>query len=66
MVLRPLTQLPPDADVLFVPDELVHAAQAEAPGARVMPLALSAPHQPAFDDIVNRPLVREFPDRHSR
>jgi mannitol-specific phosphotransferase system IIBC component len=54
VVLRPLTQLPPEADVLFVPDALVEAAQAAAPGARVMPLALSAPHPPAFDDLVQQ------------
>lgn len=54
VVMRPLAELPPDVDVLFVPDQLVETAQHVAPGAQVMPLALSAPYQPAFDELLQQ------------
>ena len=52
VVLRPLSQLPPDTDVLFVPAELVQAAHQVAPAeARVMPLNASTSRQPAYDEL---------------
>ena len=54
VVMRPLTQLPPDVDVLFVPDVLVESARQAMPGARVMPLALTEARPPAFDELLQQ------------
>jgi mannitol-specific phosphotransferase system IIBC component len=52
VVMRPLGQLPPDVDVLFVADELVESARQTSPEAQVMPLHLTQVHQPAFDELL--------------
>lgn len=54
VVMRPLDQLPPDVDVLFVADELVESARQVAPEAQVMPLDLTQVHQPAFDELLQQ------------
>lgn len=51
VVMRPLSQLPPDVDVLFVADELVESARQILPEALVMLLDLTQVHQPAFDEL---------------
>jgi hypothetical protein len=50
--MRPLTELPPDIDVLFVSQELVEAAQRAQPGAVVLPLVLNSAYQASFDDLL--------------
>ena len=55
VVLRPLSQLPPDTDVLFVPGELLEAAQqAASEAAWVAPLDAAKTHQVVFDELVQR------------
>ena len=54
VVMRPLSQLPPDVDVLFVADELVESARQILPEARVMLLDLTQVHQPAFDELLQQ------------
>jgi mannitol-specific phosphotransferase system IIBC component len=52
VVLRPLNGLPPDVDLVFVPEEMQAAAQQAVPGARLMPLVPDASHQPAYDELL--------------
>lgn len=54
VVLCPLTQLPPDVDVLFVSDQLVESARQVKAEVCVMPLILSGTHQPAFDELLQQ------------
>ncbi len=55
VVLRPLSQLPPDTDVLFAPAELLAAAQQAAPEAAwVAPLDAAATQQAVFDELLQR------------
>jgi hypothetical protein len=55
VVLRPLNQLPPDTDLLFVPTGLVEAArQVAPPTARVVPLTASTAQQPAYDELLKQ------------
>jgi mannitol-specific phosphotransferase system IIBC component len=54
VVMRPLSQLPPAVDVLFVADELVESARQILPEAQVMLLDLSQVHQPAFDELLQQ------------
>lgn len=54
VVMRPLSQLPPDVDVLFVADELVESARQILPEAQVMLLDLAQVHQPAFDELLQQ------------
>jgi hypothetical protein len=55
VVLRPLNQLPPDTDLLFVPTGLVEAArQAAPPTAWVVPLTASTAQQPAYDELLKQ------------
>jgi hypothetical protein len=49
--MLPLTELPVDADVVFVPEALDEAARAAAPAARVIALA-GRPEQEVFDALV--------------
>jgi hypothetical protein len=52
--MRPLNELPPEVDVLFVAQELMEAAQRALPGAVVMPLVPNTAYQPAFDELLAR------------
>ncbi len=54
VVLRPLRGLSPEVDVLFVPAELLEAAQQAAPGVWIMPLVPNASHQPAYDELLRQ------------
>ena len=53
--LCPLSQLPPDADVLFVPGGLLEAAEQAAPAAAwVAPLDTATTQQVIFDELLQR------------
>lgn len=54
VLMRPLSDLPADADVIFAPAALVAAAQAAVPGAQVLPLVAEASHQPAFEALLTQ------------
>ena len=54
VALRPLTDLPPEVDVLFVAEELIEVARSAAPEARVMRLTATLIHQPAYDDLLQQ------------
>ncbi|HZU07482.1 MAG TPA: hypothetical protein VFB73_16075 [Chloroflexota bacterium] len=51
--LLPLTELPPDVDLLFVPSELAEMARAAAPAARVIALA-GRPEPAVFQALVDQ------------
>lgn len=54
VLMRPLSDLPADADVIFAPAALAAAAQAAVPGAQVLPLVPEASYQPAFDGLLEQ------------
>lgn len=54
VLMRPLSDLPPDVDVVFAPPALLEAASQAAPGALVMRLEPEASYQPAFDDLLQQ------------
>ena len=55
VVLRPLSQLPQDIDVLFVPAGLLEAARPAAPGAAwVAPLNAATTQQAVFDELLQK------------
>jgi hypothetical protein len=55
VILCPLSQFPADTDVLFVPGELLEAAQqAASEAAWVAPLDAAKTHQVVFDELVQR------------
>jgi hypothetical protein len=53
--LYPLTQLPSDTDILFVPVELVDiAGQVASPQTQVIPLTTATAQQPAYNELLER------------
>ena len=55
VILCPLTQLPPDTDVLFVPAGLLEAARQAAPAAVwVAALNAATTQQTVFDELIER------------
>ena len=55
VILSPVTKLPTDIDVLFVPEGLLEAARQSAPQAAwVAPLNAATTQQPVFDELVQR------------
>lgn len=54
VIISPLDQLPPNTDLLFVPTELIEAANQVAPEAWVIPLTASTAQQPAYDDLMKQ------------
>ncbi len=54
VALRPLTDLPPEVDVLFVAEELMESARSIAPEVRLAPLNAAVIHQPAYDDFLEK------------
>ena len=54
VILRPLTGLPPEVEVVFVPEERVEAARQAAPEARLMLLVTGTTHQPAYDELLQQ------------
>jgi hypothetical protein len=51
--MRPVTDLPPDLDVLFVSGELADRARQALPGGEVKLLRLQTGHQVAFDEFMH-------------
>jgi hypothetical protein len=55
VALYPLTQLPPDTDILFVPVELVDTAgQVASPQTQVVPLTAATAQQPAYNELLEQ------------
>ncbi|MFQ5613989.1 MAG: hypothetical protein ACE5H9_17850 [Anaerolineae bacterium] len=52
--LSPLSRLPPDIDVLFVPAGLVEAARRAAPEVQVIAMTASTAQQPAYNEFVEQ------------
>jgi mannitol-specific phosphotransferase system IIBC component len=52
--MRPLSNLPPDVEVVFAPKDLLETAGQAAPGSQVMPLEPEASYQPAFDMLLEQ------------
>jgi hypothetical protein len=52
--LRPLSELPPDTDVLFVSKSLVDAARRALPQAEILPLDLARSQQASFDEFLRQ------------
>lgn len=54
VVLRPIIQLPPDTDLLFVPVELVQTARQAVPEVQVVPLTARTAQQPAYEVLLKQ------------
>ena len=55
VLMSPLSQLPPDIDVLFVPAEMQQVAQQAAPEVTcVLPFDATASHQAIFDKLLQQ------------
>lgn len=55
VLMRPLSQLPPDTDVLFVPIDMQEVAQqAASEGMYLLPFDITTSHQPVFDTLLQQ------------